>query len=202
MRHIRAGTRLGVNPPSPQKEESQCSLSWDDACWGSCTHLSHLCRQCATQPSIKQHSRARNTHRVHIDRFQIIRVRVIRLLRTVRIECARSLKELLLEVRGKPTSRDRKRTVCAVSRPPTRDLVRLDLQSFNFRPSAALTPYLTHLFQKRDEVLRAPPGILVHRLPVVIVRGRRAHVYHDCQRFKNRNSPGHAWVEINQKTEA
>ncbi|SRR6266702_6249649 len=73
------------------------------ACWGSCTHLGHLCRQCATQPSIKLHSQLKDPHRVHVDRFQVIQVRVTRLLRTIGIECARNLKELLSEVREKPT---------------------------------------------------------------------------------------------------
>ena len=68
-----------------------------------CTHLDHLCHQYATQPLIKLHSQSKDTHRVYIYCFQIICIRVIRLLRTVGIECARNLKELLPEVREKST---------------------------------------------------------------------------------------------------
>jgi hypothetical protein len=83
---------------------------------------------------------AKHTHRVHVDRFQIIRVRVIRLRRTVGIKCARHFKELLLKVRRKTTCRDCKGTVCAVSRPPTRSLIPLNLHSLRFRPNEQLTP--------------------------------------------------------------
>lgn len=66
-----------------------------------------------------------------------------------------------------------------MSGPPIWNLVRLDLQQLSSRPSGKA--YLTHLPQERDEVLRSPPGILVHSLPVVVIRGRRAHVNHDFQ---------------------
>lgn len=88
-----------------------------------------------------------------------------------------------------------------MSWPPTRNLVRLDLQPLKFRPSAVPSPCLTHLSQERDKVLRAPPGIPIHRLPVVIIRGRWARVHHDCRRFSIIH-PGSAWVEINQTTGA
>jgi hypothetical protein len=102
----------------------------------------------------------------------------------VGIECAANLKELLREVREKPTWRDHEWTVRAVSNPPTRNIVCLDLRSLSCVPSGALTLSLTHLSQERDEVPRAPPGIIVHPLPVVIVRGRRARVHHNYQILK------------------
>jgi hypothetical protein len=40
----------------------------------------------------------RKAYRVHVDSFQIIRVGVVWLVRTVRIKRAHSLKKLLLEV--------------------------------------------------------------------------------------------------------
>lgn len=64
------------------------------------------------------------------------------------------------------------------------NMVHLDLRCFDLRPSRSLTLSLTHLSQKRDEVLRSPPRILVHGLPVVIVRSRRARVHHDCESLK------------------
>ena len=67
-----------------------------------------------------------------------------------------------------------------MGRPPTRNLVRLDLRPLYFRPRIALK-LLIHLSQQRDEVLRAPPGILIDRLPVVIVRGRWTRIHHDCR---------------------
>ena len=123
------------------------------------------------------------TYRVHVESLQVIRVCVIRLLRTARIQCARNLKELLLEVRVEPTWRYSKGPVCAMSRPPIRNLVRLNLRppQLHTQCDRELTPYLTHLSQERDEIFRTPPRVLVHGLPVVVVRGRRAHVYHDCQ---------------------
>ena len=125
--HIRAGARLGINPPAPQKDSHQRSQKWDGR---MIMHvLEPSLAPVPTQLLIMRHSRARNTHRVHVDRFQIVRVRIIRLLRTVGIECARNLKELLGDVREKSTLRDRKRTVAAVGRTPARNVVRLDLQS-------------------------------------------------------------------------
>ena len=103
VRHIRASTRLGINPSALQKDVHQFSPRWDDACWGASTHLGHLCRQCVTQSSIKFHSQSKDTHRIYVDRLQIIRIRVIRLLCVVGIECARNLKELLCEVRKTPS---------------------------------------------------------------------------------------------------
>ena len=96
----------------------------------------------------------------------------------VGIECARNLKELLPEVRGKPTWRNREGAIRAVSRPPTRNIVPLDLRLLNRIPSGVLTFSVTHLSQERDKVLRTPPWILVYRLPVVIIRGRRARIHH------------------------
>ena len=139
----------------------------------------------------------KNTHRVDIDRFQIIRICVVRLLPVVRIECARNLKELLPEVREKLTRRDRKGTVRAMSRPPTRNIVPLDLQSLNWILSGALTLSNTHLSQERDKVLGAPPWIMVHLLPVVIVRGRRSGVHHNYP-ILNQSSPPVPEVGRNQ----
>ena len=82
-----------------------------------------------------------------------MRIYIIRFLCTVGVECARNLKELPSEVREKPARRDPKGAVCPVSLSPIRDLVRLDLRSFNCRLDVALTLSLTHLSQKRDEVL-------------------------------------------------
>ena len=82
-----------------------------------------------------------------------MRIYVIRLLRTVGVECARNLQELPSEVREKPSRRDTKGAVCAVSLSPIRDLVRLDLQSLNCRLDIAQTLSLTHLSQEGDEVL-------------------------------------------------
>jgi hypothetical protein len=69
VRHIRAGARLCVNPSAPQKDDHQCSPIWVGACWVLCTHLGHLCRQYATQPSIKLHSQSKDTYGVYVDRF-------------------------------------------------------------------------------------------------------------------------------------
>jgi hypothetical protein len=75
------------------------------------------------------YSRARNTNRIHVDSFQVIRICVVRLLSTVRIKYACDLKELFLDVGVEPSWRDCKGAVCAVSRPSVRNTVRLDLQS-------------------------------------------------------------------------
>lgn len=88
----------------------------------------------------------KNTHRAHVDRFQIIQVSIIRLFGVVWIELACNLDELLPEVREKPSRRDYKWTICAMSGPPSRNLVRLDLLTLNRRASGART-LLTHLFQ-------------------------------------------------------
>jgi hypothetical protein len=102
---------------------------------------------------MKSHGEERKTHRVYIDCFQIVRIYVIRLLCTVGVECARNLKELPSEVREKPPRGYPKGSVCAVSRSPIRDLIRLDLRSLNCRPNTTLTLSLTHLSQEGDEVL-------------------------------------------------
>ena len=95
----------------------------------------------------------RVTHRVHVDRFQIIRVRVLWLLCTVGIESACDLKELLRDVCNDTSWRNPKRTICAVSRPSTRDLVILYLHFLEFRVRGTLSLMHTHFSQERDEVL-------------------------------------------------
>ena len=101
---------------------------------GVCTYLGHRCGERAAQSSIKVNRQLKDTHRVHVDGFQIIQVRIIRLFGMVRIEFARNLKELLPEVGEKPTWRDYKWTIGAMSRPPTRNFVRLYLRVLNRRP--------------------------------------------------------------------
>jgi hypothetical protein len=150
MRYVRASSRLVVDPSAPQRYRI---IVLHGECKGSCTHLSNLYGHCAAQLSIKSHGKVRKTNRIYVDCFQMIRIYVIRLLCTVGVERARNLKELPSDVRKKSPRRDPKGSVCAVSRSPIRDLVRLDLRSLNCRPNAALTLSLTHLSQERDEVL-------------------------------------------------
>src|SRR6266702_1361343 len=139
VRHIQVGARLSVHLSTPQEYKCQysqrCILEIMYALRPPLPPAHHV-----TQLSIKQNSRARDSYRVHVDRFQIIRVRVIRLLRTVPIECTRNLKELPSEVREKPPWRDRKRTVCAVSRPPT-GTSRPTISQFQTQWSTNLLPY-------------------------------------------------------------
>jgi hypothetical protein len=87
----------------------------------------------------------KSTHCAHIDRFQIIQVRIFRLFGIVRIEFARNLDELIPEVREEPTRRDYKWTICSMSRPPSWNLVRLDLLTLNRGASGVKTLLLTFL---------------------------------------------------------
>ena len=116
-------------------------------------HLGHLYRQCTAQLLNGPDSQVRNTHRIHVDRFQIIRVRITRFLRTIRIDCASNLEELLREVRQKFRMRNRKRSVCAMSPSPIRNLICLDLRFLDLRPSVAQTLFLIHLSQERNKVV-------------------------------------------------
>ena len=181
VRYIRAGARLSVDPSAPPKYKRQKSPQHKlEIMYTLGPSLPPVC-----YPVIDRTAhQLKNTHHIHIDRFQIIQIRIIRLLRTVWIECARNLKELLPEVREKPSWRDPKGTVSAMSRPPTRNLVCLDLQSLKLRLSIELMSFPTYLSQEGDQILRTPPWILVYHLPVIIVRGRWARVHHDCQILK------------------
>jgi hypothetical protein len=43
---------------------------------------------------------------------------------------------------------------------------------------------VTYLPEQRDQLIRTPPVVLMHRLPVIVVRGRRTRVHHD---YENEN---------------
>ena len=99
VRHIRAGTRFGIDPSVPPMYKRQRSPQHKV---GDYVHTWAISIASALLSRRLTAHRLKNAHPIHVYRFQIIQIRVIRLLRTVRIECARNAKELLPEVREKP----------------------------------------------------------------------------------------------------
>jgi hypothetical protein len=147
VRHIRAGACLATHPSVPLEEDVTISTLRNEASypgahahtWATSAASVHNC-----QFSIKL-GQLKNTHRTHIDSFQIIQIRIFRIFCIVRIEFARNLYELIPEVRDEPTRRDYKWTVCAMSRPPSWNLIRLDLLTLNRGASGVKTLLLTFL---------------------------------------------------------
>ena len=106
-------------------------------------------------------------------------VRIIRLFRIVRIELARNLDELLPEIREKPSQRDYKWATWAMSRPSSRNLVRLDLLTHNRRANGTdKTPSYAPFSTTESG------AFLVHSLPVIVIRGSRARVHHNCAKVR------------------
>ncbi|KAI9444381.1 hypothetical protein BJY52DRAFT_1228942 [Lactarius psammicola] len=127
VRHIEEGTPLRTNPPAPQNENI-------NALWASVKYLCR-CRRCIILSPIKL--RGRN---IHHDRFQVVRVRVIRFVRTVGIEYTHSVKEMLCETREERNGERPQRAVGA------------------FQTQPSLTPHSCAHFSGLDEVTRGHPG--------------------------------------------
>jgi hypothetical protein len=47
-------------------------------------------------------------------------------------------------------------------------------------PKPAPSMQQTDLLEKRNQILGTPPGVLVHYLPIIVVRGARAGIHHNC----------------------